>query len=330
MNVIVSNQKKTELTSLDIDVIKSVSGEFDVDELISMFKNFFYEKVIIDVTSIKNYREINSIERLAMGLGAEKIIILLSDELCYNNYLNGLINVGIYNFTNNIKAIKRLIARPNTYDDVIKITQQTAISEEIESRVSDSINSEDNKVIGVKNVTEKAGSTTLVYMLLKELKKVFGNNVYAIELNKKDFQYFNDKNMISISDSEIESKLNELRNADVILIDLNDCKKESFCDDMVYLLEPSTIRLNQLIRSNHTVFSKLKGKKIVLNKSMLSNKDVTEFEYESNSKIFYNIPPLDERTKNEILNDFLSRLDIIDETGAKKEDGSKIFGIFRH
>ena len=41
MNVIVSNNYRELLGSLEIDVIKTVNGEFEVDELISMFANFF-------------------------------------------------------------------------------------------------------------------------------------------------------------------------------------------------------------------------------------------------------------------------------------------------
>ena len=328
MNVIISNQKSTELTSLDIDVIKSITGVFEVDEIVSMFKTFFCERIIIDVTSIKNYKDINSVERLAMGLGSEKLILLLTDELCSSNYLNGLIDIGLYNFTNNIKAIKRLIARPNTYEDVAKLQQHNVISEEVEEQ--EDIYNNSCKVLGIKNVTESAGSTSLTYMLLKELKKYFGSGVYALEVDKDDFKYFNNKNMISISEAELESKIESFENVNVILIDLNDSKGANLCDEVIYLLEPSTIKLNKLIRKDRNVFERLKGKKIVLNKSLLSNKDVTEFEYESNSKIFYNIAPLDDRGNNESLNDFLSRLGIFDITGARKEDGSKIFGIFRH
>ena len=75
---------------------------------------------------------------------------------------------------------------------------------------------------------------------------------------------------------------------------------------------------------------KLKDKKIILNKSCLSNKDVTEFEYEANVKVFYNIPALDDHVNNNVLEDFLSRLSIFDATAARKEDGNKIFGIFGH
>lgn len=328
MNVVISNQKNPELSSLDIDVIKNVTGIFDVDEIISMFKTFFCEKIIIDVTAVKNYKDINSIERLAMGLGAEKLILLLTDELCSSRYLNGLIEVGLYNFTNNIKAIKRLIARPNTYEDVAKLQQKNVISEEVKEQ--EEFHHSSCKILGIKNVTEHAGATTLTYILLKQLKKHFGNGVYAIELDKDDFKYFNNKNMISISENELKDKLEQLQDASVILVDLNDSKRIDLCNDVIYLLEPSTIKLNKLVKKERNIFERLKNKKIILNKSILSNKDVTEFEYESNSKIFYNIPPLDERNDNSNLNDLLSRIGILDITGARKEDGNKIFGIFKH
>ena len=66
MNVIVSNKKQEQLNSLDIDVIKSINGIYETEELVSMFKNFFYEKMIIDITAINNYNDISNIERLAM------------------------------------------------------------------------------------------------------------------------------------------------------------------------------------------------------------------------------------------------------------------------
>ena len=88
---------------------------------------------------------------------------------------------------------------------------------------------------------------------------------------------------------------------------------------------------NKLIRKNRGIFEKLKDQKILLNKSLLSNKDVSELEYEANCKMFYNIPPLDERKKNSPLQELLFRLGLIDNTASKKEEANKIFGIFsRH
>ena len=52
MNVIISNKYQALLSSLDIDVIKSIHGGFSVDELIAQFSNFYYNKMIIDITAI--------------------------------------------------------------------------------------------------------------------------------------------------------------------------------------------------------------------------------------------------------------------------------------
>lgn len=327
MNVIVANEKSSVLSNLDIDVIKSVTGEYEADELVAMFKDFFYDKMILDVTSIKNFRNLETIQKLAIGLGESKLILVLTDDVCSSaNYLSSIISMGIYNFTNNVNAIKQLIERPNSYKDVAKIQQLSTLSTEASNRV----NSSGIKVLGIKNITDHAGATTLIYMLKKELSTIYGELVYAVEINKNDFFSFNDKNMISTNDREVEMKIREIANAKIILIDLNDNNDESFCDDVLYLIEPSSIMLNKLIRKNRKIFDKLNGKKIILNKSLLNNKDITEFEYEANSKVFFNLPPLDDRKKNAILTDLLSRIGIGNGTAAKKEDSNKIFGLFKH
>ena len=45
MNVIISNKYQSLLANLDIDVIKSINGEFDVEEIVSNFTNFFFNKM---------------------------------------------------------------------------------------------------------------------------------------------------------------------------------------------------------------------------------------------------------------------------------------------
>lgn len=326
MNVIVANKEKNGLANIDADIIKNITGEYEADELVAMFKNFFFDKMILDITAVKNYKDLQTIQELAIGLGAEKLLLVIPDEQCSSsNYLSTIISMGIYNFTNNINAIKQLLDHPNSYKDVAKIQQLNTLSSEISSRVNGG-----DKIIGIRNITDHAGATTLIYMLKKELSNIYGSRVYAIEVNKKDFIFFNDKNMLSVTDTELQNKVNSLKNSNVILIDLNDTKNDSICSEVLYLIEPTSLKLNKMIRKDRKVFEKLSGKKIILNKSLLNNKDVNDFEYESNSKVFYNLPPLDERKKNEILNDFLYRVGLLDETAAKKEDGSKIFGIFRH
>ena len=72
---------------------------------------------------------------------------------------------------------------------------------------------------------------------------------------------------------------------------------------------PTTIKLNKLMMVTPQTLKKLKDKKVILNKSLLGSRDVSDFEYESRLKIFYNMPPLDEReSKNKMLNEFLVRL----------------------
>lgn len=325
MNVIVANQYKNELSNLDVDVIKSITGEFDADELVAMFKNFFFDKMILDITAIKNYKNLEVIQKLAMGLSAEKLILVIPDEECSSSaYLSSIISMGIYNFTNNVNAVKQLIDNPNSYKDVAKIQQLNA-----SSIASSEENIGGKKIIGVKNVTEHAGATTLIYMMKKELNNIYGNSVCALEVNRRDFSYFNEKNMFSIGEGELNERVKSLNNCSVIFIDLNDCQDISVCTDIIYLMEPSTLQLNKMIRKNRKVFEKLNGKKIILNKSMLNNKDVGDFEYESNSKIFYNLPALDERKKNDSVNDLLFRLGLLSDTASKKAESNKIFGIFK-
>ena len=325
MNVIVANQYKNELSNLDIDVIKNITGEFDADELVAMFKNFFFDKMILDITAIKNYKNLEVIQKLAMGLSAEKLILVIPDEECSSStYLSSIISMGIYNFTNNVNAVKQLIDNPNSYKDVAKIQQLNA-----SSIASSEEHIGGKKIIGVKNVTEHAGATTLIYMMKKELNNIYGNSVCALEVNRRDFSYFNEKNMFSIGEGELNERVKSLNNCSVIFIDLNDCQDISVCTDIIYLMEPSTLQLNKMIRKNRKVFEKLNGKKIILNKSMLNNKDVGDFEYESNSKIFYNLPALDERKKNDSVNDLLFRLGLLSDTASKKAESNKIFGIFK-
>ena len=120
MNVIVSNRYAAMLSNLNIDLIKSINGEFDVDNLIAQFDNFFFNKMILDITAIKGYQDINNIQRLSFGMDMSKVILLLDDSNVVNSpeYLSELVSMGIYNFTKNIDAIAYLIDNPNSYKDV--------------------------------------------------------------------------------------------------------------------------------------------------------------------------------------------------------------------
>lgn len=327
MNVIIANEGQATIAGLNIDVIKSLNGCFEVDELINMFQNFYFGKMILDLTAIKDYKNLQNLQKLSMSLEVDKIILLLppNDPECTSNaYLSQLISMGIYNFTTNLEGLEYLINHPNTYRDVAHIHQlgQSQMDGITGSGVGVSI-------IGIKNVTENAGSTSLIYMMKKVLEAK-GVNVVAIELNKRDFQYYGEKNMVSVSAEQLPAEVMKQKEANVILVDLNDSNQEDTCGDVLYLLEPSLIRLNKLMKRDRRVFERLRGKKIVLNKSMLTGNDINDLEYESKSKIYYSIPPLNDRKENKGLEELLTKLGVLKgENSENNSHGGGLFDIFK-
>lgn len=335
MNVIIANEQQNQLANLDVDIIKSITGLYDAFEIVEMFKNFFFSKMILDVTALKNYKDIKTYEILANGLDPDKIIFLLPEgsELCTPNFLSHIISLKIYNFTTNLNGINFLLKKTNTLKDVEHIVKMASINASQETGAMVTTISRNTNVgptiLGVKNVTDGAGATTFIYLLKKELSLVYGqNNVIAFEIDKNDFALFNDKNMISVRQNDVKNTITKFSNVSIILVDLNSYTDDSFCSDVIYLLEPSTIKLNRLIRRNRNIFSKLMNKKVVLNQSLLLNNDVFDFESEAGIRVFYNMPPLDERKRNSIIHDFLTKLGLFNNRN-NNSNSSKIFGLFR-
>ena len=333
MNVIVSNKYQNMLATLDVDVIKSINGEFEVEELVKVFTNFYFNKMIIDVTAIKGYQNIKNIQKLSVNFDTSKIILLLDDSAMVNSggYLSQLVSMGIYNFTRNINAIKFLIDNPNSYKDVAQYHNlngsDTSNNEPIDFDSFSGTGSGGLRIIGFKNVTAHAGATTLIYMLKKHLEVAY--NVVAMEVDTDDFRYFNDKSLKSTTSLDLSFNISNNPDAEVILIDLNDCKQSSLCNEVIYLIEPGLIKLNKLNRNDREAFERLKDKKIVLNKSVLTGRDITDFENESNSKVFFSIPYVDDKKEHEqILDDFLVALGFsrLNSSGSGK---AKLFNIFK-
>ena len=333
MNVIVANQQKEIISNLDIDILKSLDGEFDADEFVSMFQTFYFGKMILDVTAIKDYKNIQNIQKISLSLNVENIILLLpaNDPDCTSNaYLSQLISMGIYNFTTSLDGIKYLLVHPNSYRDVAHIQQfgQASTPQNPETVVvTQVVESGEGRaiVLGFKNMTEHAGATSLIYMLYEELVNR-GVPVVALEVNKRDFQYFNDKGMISITKEELPGELLKNSGMRAILIDLNDSNSEGVCSDVFYLIEPSTIKLNRLMRKDRNIFEKMKGKHLVLNKSLLSTNDVSDLEFEAKAKMFFALPPLNDRIHNEAIDNFLGTIGLI-RTGSQSSKNG-VFNIF--
>lgn len=323
MNVVVSNEQKDILSELDIDIIKSINGEYDPLEIVEMFKNFFYNRMILDVTAIKGYSNIDNYKKIVKGLDPDKIIFFLPDgsEICTASFISNLVTTGIYNFTTNIDGVKYLLKKPNTLQDVKYLKKDDTSSDKDDSKGL--------SVIGFKNLTEKAGTTTLIYMLKKQLQSHIKTRVVAIESESKDFSYFKEDDMISVSNSNLSDTVSKLSKEAIVLVDLNKVDDDSFCDEVIYLLEPSIIGINKLIRKNRDIFTKLSNKKVVLNRSLLNGKEVGNLEYEAKIKMFYNLPPLDERKKNFILDDFLAKFGLISVQNKNDVNSNRIFGLFR-
>lgn len=309
MNVIVSNKNQLLLENLGIDIIKEMNGEFDVDEIIATFQNFFYQRMILDITAIKNYTDISKLQKLSISLDMNKIILLLdgTEATSNPNFLSNLVSMGIYNFTKNVEGIQYLYNTPNTYRDVAQFhrldatfgnanmaNQQTFVAPVVE--VAPQPEFYGTRVIGVKNITKQSGASSLVYMMKNELSKNY--SVVAIEVDKTDFTYFNDKTLISTITSEVGSVINKHKDKNAIIVDINNSiVAEGFCQDVLYLIEPSIIKLQKLMTLNATALQGLKDKKVVLNQSLLSSSEIANFEYEARVKVFYNLAPLNERSK---------------------------------
>ena len=75
MNVVVANEQQNGLANLDIEVIKAINGVYEADELVSMFSNFFFGRMILDLTAIKDYKDVRNLQKFAMSLDVEKIIV---------------------------------------------------------------------------------------------------------------------------------------------------------------------------------------------------------------------------------------------------------------
>ena len=445
MNVIVSNKQKSIIDNANIDAIKDLNGLFNVDDLISKFKNYFFSKMILDATSLVNFTSDDVLQKLVSGIGAERLVILLpAVPEPPQEFIDKLHSLKIYNFSNDINEIVNLLNNPKTQDSFspiegnnqngfyvdnsvkeddnsqvtnnfnndlsltgalnsISITanpgemqNQTEISNnsfdsmQSENNISNmfdnvpfnqennvfnnnmpindsmmntvanniqmdnmannnlgnnsfsqnndlpsnlnlnnvvsngmnnvflhpnlvnemnNVNSNKKIVIGFKNVTIHAGSTSLVYMLYKTIKGVLNKSVTAYEIDCDNFKYYQERGMISCSSNDIVNLVSNC-NSEVVLIDLNNYSNLEVCTDVLFLVEPSVIRLNRLMMEDSSVFNNLQNRKVVLNMSLLTDNEVNAFSNEAKVTMFYNIPPLNDRKDNNVLIGLLNKLGI--------------------
>ena len=299
MNVIVTNEQQQKLAVLDVDIIKNIQGSYTAFEIVEMFKDFFYDKMILDITAIKGYEDINVMQNLSVNFDMSKVILLLDDSEKVNSpmYISQLISMGIYNFTNDVNTIKYLIDNPNQYKDVANYHniggfKKPALNERAVDNTRGKIG---QKIIGIKNLSEGAGSTTLMQQMVKQL--AFNYKVKGIELNGFDAIYFRRPDIIFCNDyTEAETKIQGLKGIDAIIIDLNEFEdKNKICTDIIYLLEPGIIRISKFIKNINKYKDKLNDMKIVLNRSALKDEEINYFEKETGLNIYYNLTNFDDK-----------------------------------
>ncbi len=330
MNVLIVNQQENIISPLNIEIIKTLRGTFSSDEIIGTFTNFFFARMILDITALQNPEDIATYQKLSIGLPIEKIILLIppNSMVANNFFLSKLISMGYYNFTTNGDGIMYLLNTPNTYKEVAHLHQvgmgpdmqglgpnpmpmppQNGFSG-VPNMQSMPMNNYNVKSLGIVNVTNNAGASSLIYMMKKELEETFNMSVMAIEVDKRDFTFFREENMISTTKSSLAREIMQAVGYGCVLVDLNDYD-DQVCSDTLYLVEPSVIKLNKLMMRDRNIFSKLKGKKVIINKSTLSESDIREFAIEAGIDIYYVIPPLNDRERSRIIADFLRYLGIV-------------------
>ncbi len=123
MNILISNQYRQYLIRYDYNVVKEIVGEYDVKDIISTLSKLNYNKIIIDLTAIKDYKDLKSIREMAINILPSNLIILLSNEPITTSqyYISNLINMGIYNFTLRPNEIINLIQKPRNYEQAKQI-----------------------------------------------------------------------------------------------------------------------------------------------------------------------------------------------------------------
>lgn len=123
MNILISNKYREYLMNYDYNVIKEMTGEYDSKDLISLLSSIQYNKLIIDLTAIKGYTDLNNIRELVNNIESNRIVFLLSNEVITTSkyYLSNLINMGIYNFTLTPGEIVNLVQYPRTYEQAKEI-----------------------------------------------------------------------------------------------------------------------------------------------------------------------------------------------------------------
>lgn len=335
MNIIVTNKYKNLIYSSNIEILKELNGVYTVNQIANSFNSIFYKKIVIDATALADFPKETVLKELVNSFDREKIILFLPpDNPPPKKFLSFLVSLNLYNFTDNVQGLVKLIQRSNTLNDVKDLViNDDADANQINNQDSKEENLFDNTtaagriVLGFKSITDNTSATNIVYMIKKSLESVHHKKVYAVEVDKREFVFYNEPDMYSVANNQIIPFINNHLDCDVLLVDMSN-NVNNICDDVISLINPSLYDINKLMFKSRDAFVKLKGEKIVFVNSLLSSNDVNKFANEANINVYFNLSPLNDRIHNENLDKFLAKLGIIEEKQTKSTKKG-LFDIFK-
>lgn len=326
MYIIIKNENSRIINNLTVNVSKTLVGDFTREDLDRELNLINYDKVIVDITSIRNYYDDNYLYKfLEFFRSPSDVILLLNDGFVANSkhFLSKLISKGYYNFATTDNAVNRLLERNNTIDDVKEYMDGNDFlkTNSIVSGIDKNKKFETDKlIIGIENGFPHSGATTLMYMLVKEIGK--SKKVKGIEMINNDSLFFRDDRIISCeSRIQFETIVKTLNDIDVYIVDLNGSDVKEICNKVIYLIEPGTTKINKVVKGDREIYEMLKNSNVVLNRSNIKDDEMKTFEYETKFKVVGNVPNLNERLDS---NDSLTKLvDYLLDNKEKYEKLSK-------
>lgn len=329
MNIIVTNKYRDLIYSTNIEILKELNGEYKVSQIANSFNSIFYKKIIIDATAIQDFPKESVLKELSKSFDMDKLILFLPpDNPPPKKFLSFLVSLNIYNFTDNARGLSELVQKSNTIDNVKEYSKTENVEQNIvhDEKEDDLYSNNGRIVLGITNIEKNTYSAKFIYMLKTELESL-GKRVLVLEVDKKNFAFYRAEDMISISNNQLNNRLNDSFGYDIVLID-SDNTLENVCNDVIYLLDPSLWEVNKLVFSDRMIFQKLKGKKIIFVNSLLSDQDVDQFAKEANISVYYNIPPLNDRKNNKELDKLFTKLGIISQVN-EKNNKKGLFDFFK-
>ena len=146
MNIIISNKFASLFKSLNIEVIKEINGVYTADDIIRQLDNIFYDRVIFDISALKDNTDFSNIQKLSAVLDMSKVILVIDDTRVFSTqeFISRIISIGIYNFTKNIDG--------NTvtytfYDKKKNVIGETVVTDgQVSSAYYDHVDGDGNKV----------------------------------------------------------------------------------------------------------------------------------------------------------------------------------------